>query len=193
MEQVELISLYDYLGYAAGAELGKQVATAATRAKEQFGKRAINNTRYKGEVLLYRREFLKEYFNKQQNPDIKLSVSDHQDYNQWLTNNMNETTTTLNGYSGILTTIGSSGTGLTISGNSSYSISNSNNMSKQVKVAVFTVERDDKGAITSSKFVKEFWVEQKNGSSIVLAASKQLDKDFNPDTTVIREVGVVNF
>jgi hypothetical protein len=106
---------------------------------------------------------------------------------------MNETTTTLNGYSGILTTIGSSGTGLTISGNSSYSISNSNNMSKQVKVAVFTVERDDKGAITSSKFVKEFWVEQKNGSSIVLAASKQLDKDFNPDTTVIREVGVVNF
>jgi hypothetical protein len=66
-------------------------------------------------------------------------------------------------------------------------------MSKQVKVAVFTVERDDKGAITSSKFVKEFWVEQKNGSSIVLAASKQLDKDFNPDTTVIREVGVVNF
>jgi len=106
---------------------------------------------------------------------------------------MNETTTTLNGYSGILTTIGSSGTGLTISGNSSYSISNSNNMSKQVKVAVFTVERDDKGAITSSKFVKEFWVEQKNGSSIVLAASKQLDKDFNPDTTVIREVGVVTF
>ena len=106
---------------------------------------------------------------------------------------MNETTTTLNGYSGILTTIGSSGTGLTISGNSSYSISNLNNMSKQVKVAVFTVERDDKGAIISSKFVKEFWVEQKNGSSIVLAASKQLDKDFNPDTTVIREVGVVNF
>lgn len=193
MEQVELISLYDYLGYAAGAELGKQVATAATRAKEQIGKRTISNIRYKGEVLLYRRQFLKEYFNKQQNPDIQLSVSDHQDYNQWLTNNMNETTTTLNGYSGILTTIGSSGTGLTISGNSSYSISNLNNMSKQVKVAVFTVERDDKGAIISSKFVKEFWVEQKNGSSIVLAASKQLDKDFNPDTTVIREVGVVNF
>ncbi len=82
MEQAELISLYDYLGYAAGAELGKQVATAATRAKEQFGKRAINNTRFKGEVLLYRREFLKEYFNKQQNPDIELSVSDCQDYNQ---------------------------------------------------------------------------------------------------------------
>ena len=67
MEKTELISLYDYLGYAAGAELGKEVAEAATRAKEQFGKRAISNTRYKGEVLLYRREFLKEYFlTKQQ-------------------------------------------------------------------------------------------------------------------------------
>ena len=106
---------------------------------------------------------------------------------------MNETTTTLNCYSGILTTIGSSGTGLTISGNSSYSISNLNNMSKQVKVAVFTVERDDKGAITSSKFVKEFWVEEKNGSSIVLAASKQLDKDFDPETTIIKVLSTVSF
>jgi hypothetical protein len=66
MEQGELISLYDYLGHAAGAELGKQVATAATRAKEKFGKRTISNTRYKGEVLLYRKAFLKEYFQTQQ-------------------------------------------------------------------------------------------------------------------------------
>ena len=82
MEEGGLISLYDYLGYAAGGELGKEVATAAGKAKEKIGKRFVTNTRYKGEVLLYRREFLKEYFNKQQNPDIKLSVSDHQDYNQ---------------------------------------------------------------------------------------------------------------
>ena len=82
MEEGGLISLYDYLGYAAGGELGKEVATAAGKAKEKIGKRFVTNTRYKGEVLLYRREFLKEYFNKQQNPDIQLSVSDHQDYNQ---------------------------------------------------------------------------------------------------------------
>ena len=138
---------------------------------------------------------------------------------------MNETTTTLNGYSGTsTTTIGTSGTyggglatplsgninaigtvatpGLTLSGNSTinysnntdYSVNqNSNNMSKQVKVAVFTVKRNDKNEIISSEFVKEFWVEQKNGSSIVLAASKQLDKDFDPDTTVIRELFTVNF
>ena len=80
-------------------------------------------------------------------------------------------------------------TGVTLS----QAITNLNNMSKQVKVAVFTVERNDKNEIVSSTFVKEFWVENKNGSSIVLAASKQLDKDFDPDTTVIREIHVCNF
>lgn len=93
--------------------------------------------------------------------------------------------------------------GLSLSGNStiiypnnlglSTAITNSNNMNRQVKVAVFTVERNDKNEVTSSKFVKEFWVEQKNGGSVVLAAAKQLDKDFDPDTIMIREVQVVQF
>ena len=82
MEQAELISLYDYLGYAAGAELGKKVAEAAAKTNQPFGKRYISNTRYKGVVHLYKRQFLQEYFNKQRNSDIQLSVSDHQDYNQ---------------------------------------------------------------------------------------------------------------
>lgn len=66
MEEGGLISLYDYLGYAAGGELGKEVATAAGKAKEKTGKRPITNTRFKGEVLLYRREFLEEYFKTKQ-------------------------------------------------------------------------------------------------------------------------------
>lgn len=66
MEEAGLMSLYDYLGYAAGGELGKQVATAATKAKEKIGRRVVSNTRYKGEVLLYRREFLNEYFSTKQ-------------------------------------------------------------------------------------------------------------------------------
>lgn len=82
MENQELISLYDFLGHAAGAELGKKVAEAAAKAKQPIGKRQISNTRYKGVVHLYKRQFLQEYFNKQQNSDIQLSVSDHQDYNQ---------------------------------------------------------------------------------------------------------------
>lgn len=62
MENKELISLYDYLGHAAGAELGKQVAEAAVRAKQPIGQRQISNTRYKGVVHLYSKQFLQEYF-----------------------------------------------------------------------------------------------------------------------------------
>ena len=73
-------SLYDYLGYAAGTKLGKEVATAATKAKEEIGKRFITNTRYKGEILLYRREFLEEYFSIKRNSDVEPSLGDIQDY-----------------------------------------------------------------------------------------------------------------
>lgn len=62
MEDQELISLYDFLGRAAGAELGKKVAEAAARAKQPIGKREISNTRYKGVVHLYKKQFLQEYF-----------------------------------------------------------------------------------------------------------------------------------
>lgn len=80
MEEAGLISLYDYLGYAAGTELGKEVATAATKAKEKIGKRFVTNTRYKGEVMLYRREFLKEYFTAKQKAQVEPSLGDRQDY-----------------------------------------------------------------------------------------------------------------
>jgi hypothetical protein len=56
------MSLFDYLGKAAGSDLGKQVADTAVKLKETIGTRQINNTRYKGTILLYRREFLDEYF-----------------------------------------------------------------------------------------------------------------------------------
>ena len=59
----ELISLFDYLGRAAGAELGKQVSKVAVLRKETIGKRSVSNKSYTGEVFLYRREFLQEYFN----------------------------------------------------------------------------------------------------------------------------------
>ena len=75
----------------------------------------------------------------------------------------------------------------------SQAITNTNNMSKQVKVAVFTVKRNDKNEIISSAFNKEFWVEQKNGGSIDLLVAKQLDKDFDPETTVIKVLSTVQF
>jgi hypothetical protein len=74
-------------------------------------------------------------------------------------------------------------------------ISNLNNMtSRQVKVAVFTITRDvDTNEITSTKFVKELWVEKKNGTSIDLIVAKQLDADFDPETTVIKELFTISF
>jgi hypothetical protein len=89
--------------------------------------------------------------------------------------------------------------GVVLQGNSTinYSplLSNSNNMKPtQVKVAVFTITRDeDTNEINSSKFLKEFWVEQKNGVSIDLVVAKQLDKDFDPETTIIKVLSTVSF
>jgi len=57
------VSLYDYLGHAAGIKLGEEVYKAAKAAKEPVNTRFVSNKAYKGEVMLYREEFLKEYFN----------------------------------------------------------------------------------------------------------------------------------
>ena len=65
MEQEQkpyMMSLYEYLGKAAGSELGKEVAETAVKLKETIQKKYIENTRYKGEILMYRREFLDTYF-----------------------------------------------------------------------------------------------------------------------------------
>ena len=64
--QEDLVSLYDYLGYAAGGNLGKEVAEAAVKAKETIGKREVSNKKYTGSVMLYRKAFLKEFFDKKQ-------------------------------------------------------------------------------------------------------------------------------
>lgn len=55
-------SLYDYLGKAAGAELGKAVAAAATKAKVKIDSHEVSNPRYTGRILKYPVEFLNEYF-----------------------------------------------------------------------------------------------------------------------------------
>lgn len=122
-------------------------------------------------------------------------------------------TSSINGYSG--TTITTAGnvslgctnpstrlevtSGLTLQGNSTINYSHSNltpnNMRPtQAKVAVFTITRDsDTNEINSTKFLKELWVEQKNGTSIDLLVAKQLDKDFDPETTIIKVLSTVSF
>jgi len=56
------VSLYDYLGHAAGSELGQKVATAARQAGVNGEIREISNPVYNGPVMLYPRAFLDLYF-----------------------------------------------------------------------------------------------------------------------------------
>jgi|TARA_R110000796_G_scaffold132860_1_gene248302 hypothetical protein len=57
-----MMSLYDYLGRAAGPELGKQVATAAAQSNIKMQTRLVENPTYKGSVLLYPKPFLDKFF-----------------------------------------------------------------------------------------------------------------------------------
>jgi len=59
---MEMKSLYDYLGHAAGSELGQQVATAARRAGVKGEMREVSNPVYKGPVMLWPTAFLDLYF-----------------------------------------------------------------------------------------------------------------------------------
>ena len=61
---MEYLSLYDYLGHAAGKELGKEVATAATEAGIRLEKREIDTPKYTGIVYLYPKNFLDFYFRE---------------------------------------------------------------------------------------------------------------------------------
>lgn len=55
-------SLYEYLGRAAGSELGKQVALAAEQARVKIDSHEVSNTKYTGRILKYPVSFLNEYF-----------------------------------------------------------------------------------------------------------------------------------
>ena len=72
----KMLSLYDYLGYPAGSELGKQVATAAAILNIKHETRYVSNKKYTGEIMLYPEYFLEEYFNK---PSLERKVSESQD------------------------------------------------------------------------------------------------------------------
>ena len=63
-QNVELMSLYDYLKRPAGAELGKKVYEYARRTNQakRIQTREISNSKYKGTVLLYPKHVLDQYF-----------------------------------------------------------------------------------------------------------------------------------
>lgn len=60
--EMEYMSLYDYLGKAAGQDLGAKVNAYAKERNVISKQRSISNPRYKGTVHLYPTQFLDEYF-----------------------------------------------------------------------------------------------------------------------------------
>ena len=60
----EMLSFYDYLGKAAGQELGKDVFVAANAKKIVTTIKQVSNPVYKGKIVMYPKSFLNEYFNK---------------------------------------------------------------------------------------------------------------------------------
>lgn len=66
----DFISLYDYLGQAAGSRLGKQVADYAAKKRVPHQVRYVSNPKYSGEIMLYPPEFLEEYFTREEEIDF---------------------------------------------------------------------------------------------------------------------------
>jgi hypothetical protein len=64
MEQ--MISLFDYLGRAAGSALGKQVALVAKAEKIPVAKKYVENSKYRGEIFMYPKDWLDIYFGRQE-------------------------------------------------------------------------------------------------------------------------------
>jgi hypothetical protein len=58
------LSLYEYLGKAAGNDLGREVASAAYQAGVKTQEREISNPKYTGIVHLYPKDFLEFYFRE---------------------------------------------------------------------------------------------------------------------------------
>ena len=79
MEPREIfMSLYDYLGKAAGPELGKKVAAAAYKSKIHPKQRPVSNPKYAGMVFLYPKDFLDGFF-AEPDPMDSFDISDLQD------------------------------------------------------------------------------------------------------------------
>jgi hypothetical protein len=70
MENPELLSLYDYLGKAAGAQLGAEVNALAQAKQIKYAIREVSNSKYIGKVMLYPKSFLDEYFKTSQIDDL---------------------------------------------------------------------------------------------------------------------------
>ena len=75
-KETKFLSLYDYLGHAAGSKLGAEVATAAKTTLQPIQTRDVENPKFKGKVLLYTLEFLDSYFRPDFIVDYNITSQD---------------------------------------------------------------------------------------------------------------------
>ena len=68
------LSLYDYLGHAAGPELGKAVSQASILHGIKPVITQVENPKYTGKILMYPKSFLDAYFNKTLPPVISIQL-----------------------------------------------------------------------------------------------------------------------
>lgn len=78
MENKNFMSLYDFLGHAAGTELGKEVAVEAKKQGQKFIMKEVKNKVYTGKVMMYDIDFLTKYFTKPQQPSVQSSDDDYE-------------------------------------------------------------------------------------------------------------------
>ena len=57
-----MMSLYEYLGRAAGGQLGSEVFQAAKSQNVPYDQQMVSTKTYSGKVMLYPRTFLQKYF-----------------------------------------------------------------------------------------------------------------------------------
>lgn len=67
-----MMSLFDYLHYPAGNELGKKVYSKAVEKGVPTSVRQVSNKKYTGKIILYPRYFLEQYFSVNKIDKIKL-------------------------------------------------------------------------------------------------------------------------
>jgi hypothetical protein len=76
---------------------------------------------------------------------------------------------------------------------SSLTVNNMNRVNNQF-VAIFKIERNDKNEITSAKFIKEMWIETKNGSSVDFEVAKDPEiSKYKADEISIRTIYTITF
>lgn len=64
MESENYLSLFDYLGRAAGSELGLEVEEAASKQNITIRIKQVTTKTYSGKINMYPKEFLDSYFTK---------------------------------------------------------------------------------------------------------------------------------